>query len=116
MKISIIIPVLNEEKNISKCIAHLIANSNNNKEIIVVDGGSKDNTISEVKKHPEVIIEHAAKGRAIQMNVGARIATGEILYFLVKNVETLPDFIKLKRKANFMGEGGGSSNIFPPGT
>lgn len=82
MKISIIIPVLNEEKNISKCIAHLIANSNNNKEIIVVDGGSKDNTISEVKKHPEVIIEHAAKGRAIQMNAGARIATGEVLYFL----------------------------------
>lgn len=84
MKISIIIPVLNEERNIAKIIKYLIANSNKkySKEIIVVDGGSIDNTINIIKEFPEVIIEHSVKGRGIQMNVGARIATGDILYFL----------------------------------
>lgn len=81
--ISIIIPVLNEVENISKLIQHLTLQSTTSiiKEIIVVDGGSIDNTI-EIAKSLNTKVINSRKGRAIQMNLGAKQAKGSILYFL----------------------------------
>ena len=81
--ISIIIPVLNEVENISKLIQHLTLQSTTNiiTEIIVVDGGSIDNTI-EIAKSLNTKVINSRKGRAIQMNLGAKQAKGSILYFL----------------------------------
>ena len=81
--ISIIIPVFNEAENISKLIQHLNLQSTTNiiKEIIIVDGGSSDNTI-EITKSLTARVIHSRKGRAIQMNLGAKHAKGSILYFL----------------------------------
>jgi rSAM/selenodomain-associated transferase 2 len=51
-------------------------------EIIVVDGGSTDNSQSAVAKHPNIILLTTEKGRAKQLNAGAKVATSEVLYFL----------------------------------
>ncbi|TMM59462.1 glycosyltransferase [Maribacter algarum] len=88
-RISIIIPVLNEATSIAKILRYLKSNSSseNIKEIIVVDGGSSDNTVN-IAFNQNVSVLHSKKGRAKQMNFGAQNATGEILYFL--HVDTLP--------------------------
>jgi glycosyltransferase involved in cell wall biosynthesis len=82
--ISIIIPTLNEEKMIALLIRHLLSNvsDKNNIEIIVADGNSSDKTV-EIAKQLElkVIVDNNA-GRAIQMNSGAAVSKGDILYFL----------------------------------
>ncbi len=102
-KISIIIPVLNEADFIGQLLQHLIVSSNPNNisEIIVVDGGSTDRTKDTVLKciditsseiersqkdfdcaQSDIQFLNSEKGRAIQMNLGAKNATGNILYFL----------------------------------
>lgn len=88
-RISIIIPVLNESKCILKVLSYLKNNSssNNIREILVVDGGSTDNTASLALEAGASVI-YSDKGRAKQMNLGAKNARGEIFYFL--HVDTLP--------------------------
>jgi rSAM/selenodomain-associated transferase 2 len=78
-QISIIIPTLNEASNIKEAITS--SQSSNNVEIIVVDGGSQDQTLLIAKSlNVQVII--SSPGRANQMNAGAMAASGEILLFL----------------------------------
>ncbi len=81
--ISIIIPVLNEAKNIQDTLVFLqncVVSSDI--EIIVVDGGSTDQTVSIAKELGVIVIDSPAMGRANQMNAGAAIAKGDILLFL----------------------------------
>lgn len=87
--ISIIIPVLNEEKQIATLLGFLDGHrsSPHIEEIIMVDGGSSDRTVSIASEHPLKIL-HSEKGRAKQMNRGAQEAKGSILYFL--HADTLP--------------------------
>lgn len=79
--ISVIIPTLNEAQNMDRLLTHLMNHSATIPEIIVVDGGSTDETIAFAKAYDVVVIS-APKGRASQMNAGARIAQNKILYFL----------------------------------
>jgi len=87
-KISVIIPVFNEAKNIEALLGYLNQNSTQKliSEILVVDGGSTDGSqkiVSEFSvKHPIVKGLDSQKGRAKQMNFGAAQANGRILYFL----------------------------------
>ena len=80
--ISIIIPVLNETEIINKCLMHLTEIISSARcEIIVVDGSPAGNTIQSITvSHIKKII--SLPGRGIQMNAGARCATGKILLFL----------------------------------
>ncbi|WP_299678235.1 TIGR04283 family arsenosugar biosynthesis glycosyltransferase [uncultured Dokdonia sp.] len=89
-KISIVIPTLNEAENISRLLKHLDASKNPNTpiEIVIVDGKSEDNTpdiiqqyISKHSLHHITVIT-SPKGRAKQMNAGAAVAKGTVLYFL----------------------------------
>ncbi|TXG36612.1 TIGR04283 family arsenosugar biosynthesis glycosyltransferase [Seonamhaeicola maritimus] len=101
--ISIIIPTLNEAAHIKQLLIHLLNNSSkkNISEIIIVDGGSNDSTkkiiesftitrkqllptINQQTAKEDIVIQliHSEKGRAKQMNLGAKNATGNILYFL----------------------------------
>ncbi|WP_055434871.1 TIGR04283 family arsenosugar biosynthesis glycosyltransferase [Lacinutrix algicola] len=83
--ISIVIPILNEADTIEKLLFHLIDNASlqNIQEIIVVDGGSTDGSQEIVEcLDLKVRLIHSKKGRAKQMNIGASVAKGEILYFL----------------------------------
>lgn len=85
-KISIIIPVLNEEMWVGKLISHLEDMQDEHAEIIFADGGSTDKTIALIGDRAKVI--SSEKGRAKQMNAGAKNASGDILYFL--HVDSLP--------------------------
>jgi rSAM/selenodomain-associated transferase 2 len=84
---SIIIPVLNEAEIIQKQIQNLrTLNGNGSCEIIVVDGAPEQETI-QVLKSSGVRTLAAPRGRAVQMNVGAAQAQGEILVFLHADTE-----------------------------
>ena len=78
-KISIVIPALNEAATIAKILTNI--HDLPQVEIILVDGGSSDNTIK-ISQALGVRVLSSPKGRAHQMNVGAKAATGEILLFL----------------------------------
>lgn len=84
--ISIVIPVYNEEAVIAATIQKL--NHPLVQEIIVVDGGSTDHTVSTAEEMGCKVIRSDTKGRAAQMNAGAKVAISPILYFL--HSDTLP--------------------------
>jgi rSAM/selenodomain-associated transferase 2 len=109
MTISIIIPILNEEKTISKLLDYLleIRNPKFRNEIIVVDGGSQDATIEILKNYPKIKVLNSEKGRAKQMNFGAKNANSKILYFL--HCDTFPpknfdlEIVKKVQNGNLSG-------------
>lgn len=78
--ISIIIPTFNEGNSIQACLIAL-QSLRNQSEIIIVDGGSVDDTVELSRSLVDKVIV-SAKGRAKQMNAGATQAKGEILVFL----------------------------------
>lgn len=83
-KISVIVPVYNEETTIEKLQEQLLP-LREKCEIIFVDGGSTDATISMID--PSFKILRSPKGRANQMNLGARESKGDILFFLHSDSE-----------------------------
>jgi rSAM/selenodomain-associated transferase 2 len=94
-QISIIIPVLNEADNIESVINQI--QKTENIEIIIVDGGSQDHTV-EIAQSLGVKVIVTQRGRALQMNAGAKIATGEILLFLHGDTQLPAGFEKDVRK------------------
>ena len=87
MNVSVIIPVLDEEKTIAATLHALIMLQPH--EIIVVDGGSHDRS-REICRRLGAQVLRSERGRARQMNYGARYATGDILLFLHADSQ-LPD-------------------------
>ncbi len=91
-----IIPTLNEEANIGTCIDSV--KRLNPFEIIVVDGGSTDQTCEIASRHGAKVIQ-SSKGRGTQMNRGASLAKGEMLLFLhadsVFDPSISPEVLKL---------------------
>ncbi len=81
MKLSIIIPVLNEEQRIGSCLTRLRNLPCSIHEIIVVDGGSQDNSMQIATPLCDYMYRSPAS-RALQMNLGAKHATGDFLLFL----------------------------------
>jgi rSAM/selenodomain-associated transferase 2 len=79
MRISVIMPVLNEEKAIGRTLTAVMALRPH--EIIVVDGGSSDRT-REIGAQSGAKVLITGRGRARQMNHGALEATGDVLLFL----------------------------------
>lgn len=80
MKISIIIPTLNEEAIVPE-LAASVERLHGNSEIIVADGSSQDATVCLFRERGLRVIE-TPRGRGRQMNAGAKLATGEVLLFL----------------------------------
>ncbi|MCX4024781.1 TIGR04283 family arsenosugar biosynthesis glycosyltransferase [Endozoicomonas sp. SM1973] len=81
MKCSIIIPTLNESDDIVASLTPLQALRQNGHEIIIVDGGSTDNTVALAKPWVNQVIS-SGPGRARQMQIGAEQSTGDVLLFL----------------------------------
>jgi len=80
-KISIIIPTLNEADQIEDCLKPLQSLRERGHEVVIVDGGSSDGTLDRIGMQADLIIR-SAPGRAMQMNRGAKAASGDILLFL----------------------------------
>src|SRR5574341_209471 len=79
MNVSVIVPVLNEESSIGATLQALMKLAP--QEAIVVDGGSSDRT-REIAARFGVKVVSSERGRARQMNRGARQAGGDVLLFL----------------------------------
>ncbi|WP_201560097.1 TIGR04283 family arsenosugar biosynthesis glycosyltransferase [Psychrobacter sp. NC44] len=91
--VSIIIPVLNEANNLPLLLDNINKLNPNPQQVIVVDGGSNDDSIGIIRSFiNELMLDNDRKidwqmteskaGRALQMNAGAALATGEVLLFL----------------------------------
>lgn len=93
-KFSIIIPTYNEEKFLPKLLDSLIAQTNKNFEVIIVDGSSKDRTVSIAKQYvtklPSCKILISPANISLQRNKGANIAKGEWVLFLDSDNVMLP--------------------------
>lgn len=93
--ISIIIPVLDEGAIIGQTLAQLTQYSKI--EIIVVDGGSQDNTVA-IASCAAKVVTVTGKGRAGQMNAGADLAQSDVLLFLHADTQLPPNFVELVTK------------------
>jgi rSAM/selenodomain-associated transferase 2 len=84
VSISVIIPALNEAEHIQKSIETVTKHDRAGlvKEIIVIDGNSNDDTVTQAQKAGATVIHSTVPGRAIQMNLGAHHARSEVLFFL----------------------------------
>jgi len=87
--LSIIVPALNEAGGIAAALARLAPMRQRGAEVIVADGGSDDGTAAIATPHADRVVV-APRGRASQMNAGARLATGYALLFLHADT-ILPD-------------------------
>lgn len=81
MKLSIIVPVLNETDGVESLLVSLAPFLARGAEVIVVDGGSEDGTADRARASGHTVIT-APRGRGSQMNAGAAAASGEVLVFL----------------------------------
>jgi rSAM/selenodomain-associated transferase 2 len=104
MTISIIIPTLNEAANIGKLIHYLKHHADDSlTEIIVVDAQSSDNTEGVALKNGAKVIRSEKRCRASQMNLGAKEAKGDILYFI--HADCFPPTTYLIDIQRFMQQG-----------
>lgn len=107
--ISVIVPVFNEASTIESNLKRL-SMMKGQYEIIVVDGGSADDTVKLASKYCEVLISE--KGRANQMNAGAAIANGDILWFVHSDSLVSDSSIQAIESACIEGYDGGCFSLY----
>jgi rSAM/selenodomain-associated transferase 2 len=90
MKLSIVMPVLNEAAEIEAALQALAPYRRRSVEVVVVDGGSSDATKELAFPLADRVLA-APRGRALQMNAGAAVARGDVLLFLHADTR-LPDY------------------------
>ena len=81
MKLSVVMPVLNEADGIEEALAALAPLRERGVEVVVADGGSSDATIALARPLADAVIA-APRGRGAQMNAGAAASNGDVLLFL----------------------------------
>ncbi len=82
MKITVVIPVYNEEKRMESCLKALCSNTRKPDQIIVADGGSTDRTVYIAKRFPNVtVIDNPKKTAAAGRNLGIKYAKGDVIAF-----------------------------------
>ena len=99
-KISIVVPVYNGEKYISKCLDSLINQLYKNIEIIIINDGSSDNTEKICNKYKEIdsrikLISVDNGGVSRARNIGIENATGQFLMFCDSDDYASKDWCKL---------------------
>jgi rSAM/selenodomain-associated transferase 2 len=80
-RLSIVIPVLDESVNLARNLPRLVTREPD-AEVVVVDGGSGDDSLETVVRVPSVQWVVGERGRGRQMNAGARVTHGDVLVFL----------------------------------
>lgn len=113
MILTIITPLLNEAENVNPFLSNLNT-LEGDFELIMVDGGSSDGTLEEIERckagfNRRLKVLESYRGRALQMNCGAKEAQGEILLFLHVDCMLHKDSIRCIEKAvyeqNMIGGG-----------
>jgi rSAM/selenodomain-associated transferase 2 len=89
MRLSIIVPMLNEAPALPDLLEHLLPLRRDDVEVVLVDGGSEDGSVA-IATRAGFEIVRAERGRARQMNAGAAAARGDVLLFLHADTR-LPD-------------------------
>lgn len=107
MRVSIIVPVLNEEPGILATLQAL-ESLEGEKEIFVVDGGSTDGTRQLVESRGAEVV-HAPRGRGHQQRAGAERASGQVLWFV--HADTLPPADAIQHIARAVAEGAAGGNF-----
>lgn len=93
IRISIIMPALNEAGYIAGTLESLRRYQDQGHEVIVIDGGSVDETRAVAERHADRVLQ-AETGRAAQMNHGIEAAQGDILLFLHADTDLPADSIE----------------------
>ena len=97
-RLSIIVPVLDEADAIAAHLDALAPLRARGAEAVVVDGGSRDGTVEQARGRADRVLV-AERGRASQMNAGARVASGDILLFLHADTRLPPGSDDLVRES-----------------
>lgn len=97
-RVSIIIPTLNEAATLGRTLRCLSLLEPPAWEILVVDGGSQDQTLAVAQSAAVRVVVSEQPGRSIQMNQGAAIATGDILCFLHSDTLVPDDLVVVLEK------------------
>ncbi len=95
-RVSIIIPTLNEAKCLERTLRQLSVLEPTAKEVLIVDGGSEDETVAIAHRFSSStirVISSDTRGRSVQMNQGAAAATGDILCFLHADTSVPDDLV-----------------------
>ncbi|MEM1022797.1 MAG: TIGR04283 family arsenosugar biosynthesis glycosyltransferase [Myxococcota bacterium] len=95
-QVSLVIPALNEAQALSSALRAALNLEPPALELILVDGGSTDGTVT-LAEEAGVRVLHAARGRALQMNLGAQVARGGILCFLHADTRLPRDAVAVMR-------------------
>ena len=109
-KYSVIIPALNEADYIGKTLERLQAARGRGHEVILVDGGSSDNTCGLAENKVDHVLQYEP-GRAGQMNHGARIATGDVYVFLHADSLLNSEFDRILDERSVSGNAWGRFDI-----
>lgn len=91
---TVIIPVLNNATGLARCI-EAIRRSSTEFELIVVDNGSTDETLSVARRYTECVLERPGMTIGAMRNEGAKVAKGAILVFTDSDQEPSHDWLKL---------------------
>src|SRR5258706_901590 len=103
--LSIVIPVIDEARGIAAALPALGRFREQGAEVVVVDGGSRDETRAIALAHCDRLVE-SPRGRGAQMNAGARAARGEILVFLHADTRLPADGARAIREGLARGQWG----------
>lgn len=102
LTLSVVVPVLDEAAGIRAALEALAPLRARGHEVILVDGGSSDGTVERAAGLCDRVVT-APRGRALQMNAGARAATGDMLLFLHADTRLPPGADVLALKACVWG-------------
>ena len=98
--VSVIIPIYNRENTIERAVKSVLEQTYSNLEVILVDDGSKDNTLdilSKIKDNRVKVLCHGSnKGGSAARNTGLKVATGDYIAFLDSDDEWLPQKLELQ--------------------
>ena len=105
--VSIVVPAYNEGKVIGHCIKSILESNYSEYEVILVDDGSSDNTLEEMQRYETsshvIVVTKKIGGKASALNVGLKLAKGEVIFFVDADGIFAPDTIS-KMLSGFSSE------------
>lgn len=110
MRIAVIIPARNEADTIEQTLQHLQSWRQYGHQLILVDGGSSDDTVEIARPLTDLVFE-SEPGRAHQMNIGAEQADADILLFLHADTQINPNADQIIIEAVSNGNNWGRFNV-----